>query len=195
MAWRRAAQSARSQSVFAGRLPWGRSAYPAGAADRRARRWALRPKPCVLALNDRLQAPVTGKLQQDWCPEQISAWLKMQFPDDATMHVSHETIYRTLFVQARGALKKAAPWAPAWQAPDPPLAYGASDGRGQIADAISIRERPVEAQDRAIPGSLGRGSAIPTAPGSAARTKIPTGYYGNTSLKGPTCLATPSTAG
>jgi IS30 family transposase len=130
-----------------------RALYRARTADWRAWRRARRPKPCVLALNGQLQALVAGKLQLDWSPQQISAWLKMQFPDDESMRVSHETIYRTLFVQARGALKKEL------------LGHlrgkrrlrrsrvaRKPDGRGQIADAISIRERPAEVEDRAVAG-------------------------------------------
>jgi IS30 family transposase len=127
--------------------------YRAREADSRAWKRARRPKGCVLALNRRLQEQVAGKLQLDWSPEQISAWLKMQFPDDESMRVSHETIYRTLFVQARGALKKEL------------LGHlrgkrrirrsrvaRKKDTRGQIRDAIPIRERPAEAEDRAVPG-------------------------------------------
>lgn len=130
-----------------------RCRYRARTADWRAWELARRPKRCVLARNRRLQGLVAGKLQLDWSPEQISAWLKMQFPDDESMRVSHETIYRTLFVQARGALKKQL------------LGHlrgkrrlrrsrvaRKKDGRGQIPDAISIRERPAEVEDRAVPG-------------------------------------------
>ena len=130
-----------------------RERYRARTADGRAWKRARRAKRCRLALNHRLQELVAGKLQLDWSPEQISAWLKMQFPDDESMRVSHETIYRTLFVQARGALKKEL------------LGHlrgkrrirrsrvaRKKDGRGQIADAISIRERPAQIEDRAVPG-------------------------------------------
>jgi IS30 family transposase len=127
--------------------------YRARTADFRAWNRARRAKRCVLDLNRALQRAVAGKLQLDWSPEQISGWLKEQYPADESMRVSHETIYRTLFVQARGALKKEL------------LGHlrgkrrirrsrvaRKKDGRGQIADAISIRERPAEAEDRAVPG-------------------------------------------
>lgn len=130
-----------------------RNQYRAGTADRRAWKWARRPKRCLLALNPQLQRAVAGKLQLDWSPEQISGWLKEQYPADESMRVSHETIYRTLFVQARGALKKEL------------LGHlrgkhrirrsrvaRRQDARGQIVDAISIRERPAEVDDRAVPG-------------------------------------------
>ena len=75
-------------------------------ADRRAWDRALRPKRCALHLNSELRRIVASKLRLDWSPEQISAWLKLRYPDDRGMRVSHETIYRSLFVQARGVLKK-----------------------------------------------------------------------------------------
>src|SRR5262249_22599166 len=84
----------------------GRPAYRAHDADRQAWIWALRPKRCLLAMNNELRDIVASKLILDWSPEQISGWLKTQHPDDESMRVSHETIYRTLFIQARGVLKK-----------------------------------------------------------------------------------------
>jgi IS30 family transposase len=66
----------------------------------------LRPKPCLLAIHVRLQKIVASKLILDWSPEQVSGWLKIRYPDDESMRVSHETIYRSLFIQARGVLKK-----------------------------------------------------------------------------------------
>ena len=105
-------------------------------------------------MNDNLQNVVAGKLSLDWSPEQIAGWLKLGFPDDKSMRVSHETIYRSLFIQARGVLKKEL------------LSHlrsrrmmrrgktSTTEGqpRGQIIDAISIRKRPAEVEDRAIPG-------------------------------------------
>jgi IS30 family transposase len=130
-----------------------RDHYRARTADWRAWRWARRPKACLLSVRPELQELVAGKLHLDWSPEQISGWLKEQYPADESMRVSHETIYRTLFVQARGALKKEL------------LGHlrgkrrirrsrvaRKKDGRGQIADAIPIRERPAEIEDRAVPG-------------------------------------------
>ena len=84
----------------------GRNAYRANCADQRAWRESKRPKQCLLALKENLRLTVASKLRLDWSPEQVASWLKIQFPADSSMHVSHETIYRTLFIQARGALKK-----------------------------------------------------------------------------------------
>ena len=132
----------------------GRPAYRAHDADRQAWVWALRPKRCLLARNRKLRDLVASKLLLDWSPEQISGWLKKQYPDEESMRVSHETIYRSLFIQARGVLKK--------ELLDQlrskrhmrrsrhASVHGHSQGR--IVDAISIRERPAEAEDRAIPG-------------------------------------------
>ena len=84
----------------------GRAAYRAHDADRQAWKSALRPKRCLLAGNRKLRNMVASKLIQDWSPEQISGWLKTQYPDDQSMRVSQETIYRSLFIQARGVLKQ-----------------------------------------------------------------------------------------
>ena len=84
----------------------GRQDYRATKADEKAWDGARRPKRCLLARNDLLRDVVAKKLKEDWSPEQISGWLERRYPDDEAMRVSHETIYRTLFVQARGALKR-----------------------------------------------------------------------------------------
>jgi IS30 family transposase len=84
----------------------GRAQYRASEADSQAWESALRPKPCRLATHRKLQEIVASKLLQDWSPEQISGWLKQSYPDDESLRVSHETIYRSLFIQARGALKQ-----------------------------------------------------------------------------------------
>jgi len=84
----------------------GRPVYRAHDADQQAWNAALRPKRCLLAMNRKLRDVVASKLILDWSPEQISGWLKTQYPDDESMRVSHETIYRSLFIQARGVLKK-----------------------------------------------------------------------------------------
>jgi DNA-binding CsgD family transcriptional regulator len=84
----------------------GRPAYRAHTADDHAWDSTLRPKQCLLAVSGKLRNIVASKLILNWSPEQISGWLKIQFPDDASMRVSHETIYRSLFIQARGVLKK-----------------------------------------------------------------------------------------
>ena len=84
----------------------GRPAYRAQDADQQAWVSALRPKSCLLAENRKLRDIVASRLILDWSPEQISGWLKNQYPNDESLRVSHETIYRSLFIQARGALKK-----------------------------------------------------------------------------------------
>jgi IS30 family transposase len=132
----------------------GRPVYRAHEADDHAWESALRPKKCLLALHPRLRDVVASKLILDWSPEQISGWLKTHYPDDESMRVSHETIYRSLFIQARGVLKK--------ELMDhlrskrrmrrSRHAMASGQSRGQIVDAISIRERPAEVEDRAIPG-------------------------------------------
>jgi IS30 family transposase len=84
----------------------GRSWYRATEAYFDAWESALRPKLCLLAVNRKLQRIVATKLSLDWSPEQVPGWLKSQFPDDEGLRVSHETIYRSLFMQTRGVLKK-----------------------------------------------------------------------------------------
>ncbi len=83
-----------------------RPQYRASEADSEACESALRPKPCLLAIHGKLQKIVASKLILDWSPEQISGWLKIQYPEDESMRESHETIHRSLFIQARGVLKK-----------------------------------------------------------------------------------------
>jgi IS30 family transposase len=132
----------------------GPLAYRAHVADDHAWDSALRPKKCLLSLNHELGNIVASKLTLDWSPEQISGWLKAQYPDDEGMHVSHETIYRSLFIQARGALKKELMdhlrSKRRMRRSRHASVHGHSQGR--IVDAISIRERPAEVEDRAIPG-------------------------------------------
>ena len=98
----------------------------------------------------------------DWSPKQISGWLKTQYPDDESMRVSHETIYRSLFIQARGALKRGATGAPAIKRRIRRSQHSRifKDGRGQIPEAISIRERPAEVEDRAVPEGTGRSDLL-----------------------------------
>lgn len=128
--------------------------YRATRADQSAWDRALRPKPCKLVLNRRLRRRVEVKLKRKWSPQQIAGWLKHEYPGDDWNQVSHETIYRSLFIQARGALKKEL------------QQYLRSkrhirrsrtstlkdDGLGGIPGAVSIRERPAEIEDRAVPG-------------------------------------------
>jgi IS30 family transposase len=97
---------------------------------------------------------VARKLREDWSPQQISGWLKREYPDDEVMHISHETIYRTLFVQARGALKREllTHLRSKRMMRKGRRASTAGQPRGQIKEAVSIRERPPEVEDRAVPG-------------------------------------------
>jgi IS30 family transposase len=131
----------------------GLSAYRASWADRRAWERALRPKPCRLARHAELRWQIAQKLALQWSPQQIAGWLKQQFPADKGMQVSHETIYRSLFIQTRGVLKKQL-MAHLRTARQMRQAKGGTtkSGLGQIVDAVSIRERPAEADERAVPG-------------------------------------------
>lgn len=132
----------------------GRDAYRASEADALAWELARRPKRCRLATHSKLRYLVAGKLSTNWSPEQISGWLKQEYPMDPDLRVSHETIYRTLFLQARGALKKEliGHLRAVRRLRRPNGVVRSSGRRGQIVDAISIRERPAEAEDRAVPG-------------------------------------------
>jgi len=132
----------------------GRPEYRANEADQRAWGSALRPKRCLLAIHVKLRKMVASKLILDWSPEQISGWLKIRYPDDESMRVSHETIYRSLFIQARGVLKKEliGHLRSKRRIRRSRHARIFKDSRGQIVDAISIRERPAEIEDRAVPG-------------------------------------------
>src|SRR5450631_253366 len=132
----------------------GRPLYRANEADQQAWESALRPKTCLLATHTKLRELVASKLMQDWSPEQISGWLKQSYPDDESKRVSHETIYRTLFLQARGALKQELVRHLRSKRRIRRSRHSSVHGhsRGQIVDAISIRERPAEVEDRAVPG-------------------------------------------
>jgi transposase, IS30 family len=159
-----AGESIRSTAARLGRAPstisrelkrnGGSDGYRATLADEEAWDRARRPKTCKLRNNRALARIVAEKLRLLWAPEQIAGWLKHTYPCDQSLHVSHETIYRSLFIQARGALKKEL------------LEHlrrtrGMRRSRhytqktvihGQIADAISISERPASVEDRAVPG-------------------------------------------
>jgi IS30 family transposase len=130
-----------------------------------ARDRALRPKACKLARHDELRQLVAARLEENWSPEQIAGWLKQTYPDDEAHQVSHETIYRSLFVQARGVLKKdlQAHLRSGRAIRRSRHATGKGDQRGSLTDMISIRERPASVEDRAVPGhwdgDLLRGSA------------------------------------
>jgi IS30 family transposase len=133
----------------------GATRYRATRADARAWRRARRPKPRRLETDARLRGVVFAKVRADWSPEQIAAWLRMTYPDDPAMQVSHETIYRTLYVQARGALKqelirhlrRARPLRRS-----PARRQRSGRGQGQILGAVSIAARPPAVADRAVPG-------------------------------------------
>ncbi len=147
------APSSISREIARNSDQWWR--YRAHTAEKRAWKRALRPKRCHLAENPLLAQLVAQKLKMDWSPQQIAGWLKREFGNDRSMRVSHETIYRSLFIQARGVLKKEL---------TAHLRRGRmlrrsrhysefkGHGRGQILDTVSIRERPAQAEDRAIPG-------------------------------------------
>ena len=132
----------------------GRRQYRANKADQAAWDRAHRPKRCKLAQNRALACIVASKLQLQWAPRQIAGWLKRIYPDDENYQVSHETIYKSLFIQARGALKKEL-----IQHLRRTRAMRRSrhhtqktSDHGRITNTVSIRERPAEAEDRAVPG-------------------------------------------
>lgn len=132
----------------------GAGVYRAGRADQRAWDQARRPKVCRLAQHWRLCERVAEKLQLQWSPQQIAAWLVRDYPTDHSMRVSHETIYRTLFVQARGVLKRelTVHLRSHRKRRGARHAEGAGARGGSIVGELSIRERPAEAADRAVPG-------------------------------------------
>jgi IS30 family transposase len=132
----------------------GEKGYRADFGDELAWQRALRPKPCKLVATPALAKIVAAKLQLEWSPQQVAGWLKRTWPGNEGFHVSHETIYRTLFIQARGALKKEL------------LEHlrrtramrrsrhhtQKTEDHGPIRDAVSISERPATVEDRAVPG-------------------------------------------
>jgi IS30 family transposase len=132
----------------------GRRGYRAVQADRLAWDRARRPKRCKLAQNRSLARVVARQLKASWSPEQIAGWLKRAYPDDEFSRVSHETIYRSLFIQARGALKKELMAHLRRQRTMRQSRHTTLKGKGQgrITDAVSIRERPASVEDRAVPG-------------------------------------------
>jgi len=132
----------------------GRRTYRAAVSDQRAWDCAARPKPCKLSFNEPLCQLIARKLRRKWSPQQIAGWLKRKHPDQEESHVSHETIYRSLYVQTRGVLKKELQ-----ECLRSPRAIRRSRHATQkglklrkIKDAIPISERPPEVEDRAIPG-------------------------------------------
>lgn len=130
----------------------GRAGYRATSAERRAWKCARRPKPCKLARYGRLRRCVAAMLRRNWSPQQIMETLRGAFPNQPAMNVSHEAIYRSLFVQARGALKaelkKHLRTGRARRRPHRETKVGTAS----IVDGISISERPAEVEDRAVPG-------------------------------------------
>lgn len=141
-----------SREIARNSAQWWR--YRAQIADERAWDQALRPKPCHLARHPHLAALVAQKLQLQWSPQQIAGWLAREFGDDESVRVSHETIYKSLYIQARGVLKKQLT---AHLRRGRALRRGrhyanTGPGRGEIPDMVSIRERPAQAEDRAVPG-------------------------------------------
>jgi IS30 family transposase len=131
----------------------GRRRYRAQIADAAAYRRAVRPKPCKLALDPRLRAVVEAKLTLCWSPEQIAGWLQVAYPDDPTMRISHETIYLSLYVPHRGALRRDLRGClRTGRAMRHPRGKRLPQGRGQLIDTIPIHQRPAEADGRKVPG-------------------------------------------
>ena len=131
----------------------GRHRYRAQAADTAAFRQAQRPKPAKLVTQPRLRAVVEAKLALRWSPEQIAGWLPLAYPQDPVMRVSHETIYLSLFVQSRGALRRELQrYLRTGRAMRYPRGKRLPQGRGQLRDTLHISQRPAEAADRAVPG-------------------------------------------
>jgi len=132
----------------------GYDQYRATLADERAWARARRPKRCKLASHPPLRREVARKLRLNWSPEQLAGWLKRAHPGDGSYQVSHETIYRSLFVQARGVLKKelVQHLRSKRTIRRSKQACRKGDGRGQITDLVSISERPASVEDRAVPG-------------------------------------------
>ncbi|KGE67622.1 MULTISPECIES: IS30 family transposase [Pseudomonas] len=159
-----AGSSIRSIAALLGRAPstisreikrnGGQRCYRANQADLAAWDRARRPKTCKLAENRAVAQVVAGKLQLQWSPEQIAGWLRCAYPGDTSYQVSHETIYRTLFIQARGALKKELlEHLRRTRAMRRSRHHTQKTGNhGRIIDTVSISERPATIEDRAVPG-------------------------------------------
>ena len=132
----------------------GRQQYRANRAEQAAWDRAHRPKRCKLVANRALARIVARKLTLHWSPDQIAGWLKRTYPDDESYQVSHETIYRSLFIQARGALKQELLQHLRSQRTMRRSRHKTlkGEGLGQITNTVSIRERPAAAEDRAVPG-------------------------------------------
>ncbi len=126
--------------------------YRAAEADKVAWKRAKRPKQCVLAENGELKTLVTRKLSEDWSPEQISSWLKLTYPKNESLRVSHETIYRSLFIQTRGLFRKEMRNHLRTKRKFRHSKNHKVATRGQIVDGVSISKRPASVEDRAVPG-------------------------------------------
>jgi IS30 family transposase len=133
------------------RVGGGRRAYRAVAAERGAQRRSRRPKPGKLACSPRLLAAVEAGLRARWSPEQISARLRLEYPEDREMRISHETIYRSLYVQSRGELRRQLT-AHLRTGRSTRRARGRVETRGRIPDMVPIAQRPPEVDDRRVPG-------------------------------------------
>ena len=159
-----AQQSIRSMALSLGRSPstvsrevrrnGGYNQYRATLADEQAWDRARRPKHCKLAMSPWLRRVVSKKLRLNWSPEQIAGWLKRAHPEEEAYQVSHETIYRSLFIQARGVLKKELQQHLKSKRTIRRSRQATQKGsdHGQIKDMISISERPASVEDRAVPG-------------------------------------------
>ena len=150
-----AARLGRSPSTVSRELTrnGGRRRYRAQAADAAAFRRAQRPKAAKLVLQPRLRAVVEAKLALRWSPQQIAGWLPLAYPQDPVMRVSHETIYLSLFVQSRGALRRELQRClRTGRAMRFPRGKRLPQGRGQLRDILPISQRPAEVADRAVPG-------------------------------------------
>ena len=131
----------------------GCDGYRAHNADHAAWRRARRPQPSKLATNALLRAVVEQKLELKWSPQQIAGWLSRIYPDDEAMRISHETIYLSLYVQSRGALRRElTAQLRSGQTTRRPRGVLLPQGRGQLTGKLMISERPAEAEDRAVPG-------------------------------------------
>ena len=145
----------RAPSTISREVAWSgsRSDYRAWRADREAIERGRRPKPAKLAIDSRLCREVERGLRADWSPQQIAARLICDYPDDLSMRVSHETIYKTLFIQARGALRKElTACLRTGRAQRRPHMRTEQSGAGRLRNMILISDRPPEIEDRAIPG-------------------------------------------
>src|SRR5680860_558444 len=152
----------------------GRAGYRAVAADRAAWKASARPKVCKLAARPDLAVVVTKRLKKRWAPQQIAGWLRRIHPDDPEQWVSHETIYRSLFVQTKGVLNhELTGYLRTKRVMRRPRGANRfkSKTMGQIADMVNIRERPAEAEDRAVPGHW-EGDLICGTGGSAVATLV-----------------------